>query len=134
MCAAVPNTRQDSGLKVPSLRKCPSRRPCPDGCGVSLADGALCQPRRNKAGRSPTEPPNPRTQHPTTREDPVVGSSRPPLTRLSVGGSATTSPPAPGRRHLIPARGGHLTPSSFRRRLGLPWYWWAVIERASELS
>ena len=26
MCAAVPNTRQDSGLKVPSLRKCPSRR------------------------------------------------------------------------------------------------------------
>ena len=25
MCAAVPNTRQDSGLKVPSLRKCPSR-------------------------------------------------------------------------------------------------------------
>ena len=54
----------------------------------------------SEAGAANT--PNPRTQHPTTREDPLVGSSRPPPTRHFANVPATTSPPEPGLRHLTP--------------------------------
>ena len=43
--------------------------------------------------RTPTNTPNPRTQQPLTREDPVVGSSRPPPTRQFNMSLGTTSPP-----------------------------------------
>ena len=43
--------------------------------------------------RTPDRAPLTRTRHPPTREAPLVGSSRPPLTRTFGRGSATMSPP-----------------------------------------
>ena len=59
-------------------------------------------PKDPKPAENPAEPPNPRSQRPPTREDPAVGSSRPPLTRQLGGGQGRTSPLDTRRRHLTP--------------------------------